>query len=61
MDTQNKERYFGEIIKLEDGRFKLRWFKKLVGKHLIESDRTWKRVNSRNLARKLKQGKLVTR
>lgn len=53
-----KERYFGEITLLRDGRFKFRRVKKLVT--LNQFKRAWKNVNSRSFSRKVNKSELVT-
>jgi hypothetical protein len=51
------DRYFLEIDQLGDGRLKVCMAKKLIG--LNQHKRTWKPLNSRNLARKINKSSLV--
>lgn len=51
------DRFFLEINQLNDGRMKVATAKKLVG--LNQYKKTWKYLNSRDLARKLNKSELV--
>ena len=57
MAKKAQERYFGEIVKLKDGRFKVKFMDKLVP--LNQYRRVWKNINAREFSRTLNNSSLV--
>ena len=57
LEPQIKNRFFAEIAQLSDGRIKLRKAKKLVG--VNQHKKTWKTLDSRDLARKINKSQIV--
>ena len=52
-----KERYFGELVRLDNGKFKVKFVDKLV--RINQHKRRWLNINARDFARELNKSELV--